>query len=462
MASSTPLPPFTPRLLAFQACNALSFTVGMGTPLLLVASHIGADKGQMGLMISLTSLLATLQLLATGACERLGYKRVLMAGWSMRAFFLLAIVPLPLLAGRVPSGVLVWSLVAAILGFNAIRGYAAGSWFPWLNQLIPAHQRGHYFGYDQLVFNAASLVALVASGLFLGESPMAWQYSVLYVASFCIGVSGVFFLRPVPCDMTRPATMPVPTNEGAARIWEGVRHAWAHPPYRYTTVYIALQGLALSAPPGFLSLFLLEEWGYSDRTVLLLSATQTCGVLLTCVSWGRLSDRVGSRPLMRLADIGVMSTFAFWAACAAGWIKVGPWAAGGVFLLTGILLAAHATASTRLMLGVLPPREITIAAAFFQVWSAVTRGLAPIVWGLVLVRFQPEPGLAPPPMAGAADMLAHPYALLFAASLLILFIAQFLMSRIHEASALRTPRLVIQMFWEFTGRVVSGFVSVTK
>jgi len=447
------LPSYTSRLLAFQACNALSFTLGMGTPLILVASYIGADKGQVGLMISFTSLLAILQLLAVRRCERIGYKKVLLAGWSMRAFFLLAVVPLPLLVGHVPSAWLVWALMAAIVGFNAVRGYAAGSWFPWLTSLIPSHQRGRFFGVDQLVFNSASLVALVASGLFLGEAPEAWRYSLIYLLSFVIGIGSVQFMRPVPCATDLKLTMPLPVQDGPTGFWRDVRHVWAHPPFRYTTIYIALHGLALSAPPGFLAVFLHEEWGWNDRTVLLLSAAQTCGVLATSVMWGRLSDRAGSRPLMRMADIGVIACFALWGACAAGWIKLTPWTAAPPFLALGVLLAAHATSSTRLMLAVCPPREVTVGIAFFQVWSALTRGLAPIVWGQVLLRLKAE---------GGATFGLPAYALLFWSSVAILLAAQVLQSLIVEPAAMRTPRLLVQMFWEFGGRVSSAFVSSTR
>ena len=185
-------------LYAFQVFNAMSFTLALGAPLVLAGRYIGATEFQIGALTSLTPLLMVLQLVAANMLDRFGCRRLMMAGWGMRAVFLFFAVPLPLLVGRVPTGVLVGILFFAMFGFNVVRGFASAAWFPWLNHLVGEEERGRFFGVEQVVLNVSAFAALMIFGLFLGSEPAAWKYSVMFLMAALLGFVGVWFLGKAP------------------------------------------------------------------------------------------------------------------------------------------------------------------------------------------------------------------------------------------------------------------------
>jgi MFS family permease len=158
-------------LLAFQACNACNFTIALGAPLVLAARHIGATEFHIGIMNALPVLLIALQLLATNLVDRLGYRRLMLMGWSARSFMLLLIAPLPMLTGIVPPWVLILGMIIPIMGFSAIRGFASGAWLPWLTAVLPPEQRGLYLGKEQRTMNVSGLATLLLCGILPRRKP---------------------------------------------------------------------------------------------------------------------------------------------------------------------------------------------------------------------------------------------------------------------------------------------------
>ena len=59
-------------------------------PLVLLARFVGADEGDIGILLSLTPFMLLLQLFGTNIAERWGYRRLMTAGWTVRSAMLLA------------------------------------------------------------------------------------------------------------------------------------------------------------------------------------------------------------------------------------------------------------------------------------------------------------------------------------------------------------------------------------
>jgi MFS family permease len=443
-------PQAVPWFLLFQAGNAVSFTIGMGAPLVLMTKYLGGSEAFVGVVLSLTSFMAFLQLFAARLCDRVGFRRVLTRGWTLRAYFLMLLAPLPLLRGVLSETVLVGLVVLLTLGFSAVRGFASGAWFPWLNHLIPSTMRGWFFGLDQTIFQFAALLAQVAAGMFLGDSPEGWRYTVVFLAAWLAGLVSVLFLRGIREDDAAQGLAAGGATNGAlpSTLWSELREVLRHRPIVITTIYLSLQGLAVAAATGFLVVYLRDAHWSEDR-ILFLGALQTLGILLTSLVWGHLSDRVGSRPLIRLADLGVMTVFVAWTVSCLGALELTFPLAALLFFALGMILSAHAVASSRIMLASCPPQRVTLGVAFFTLCTSFARGGAPLIWGVVLTVARPS----------GEETMALTWAWLFGGSALTLLIAQWWLSRLVEPDAMRTHRLVIQMLWEYPGRVVSAFVA---
>lgn len=440
------LPAATRWLLWFQTFNAFNFTVGLGTPMLLTARFIGADEFQIGLLNGLPPLLAVLQLVATRMVESVGYRKALLAGWSSRSFMLLLIAPLPLLVGRVDSAWLVGTMIAAILMFNIIRGFASGAWLPWLTVMIPPERRGFFFGMEQRVMNASALATSLLCGWVLSGSPSPWHYGSLFIAAWVAGMASAW------CLLQAPDSGPVVHAAGAGPrmgTWERARACWAWPPFRRTLRLISLWTFAISVVPGFLVLYLREDLALGDGVTLKVSAASSLGVFVTAVWWGRLSDRVGSRPLLRVSQVGQLGIIAFWLVCALGWSKPPLWGVFAIYTLWGVFTAAHAVGQARVMLACSPPGERTISMAFAQTIIALSAGTAPIFWGRILEWYRL--GWETP---GAASV---GFSLLFGVALALGVGAQVMLSRVGEATDHHTGRVLIGLIYDWPIKILSSF-----
>ncbi len=440
-------------MLAFQAFNAFNFTIALGAPLILIAKFLGGGDAIIGVLLSLTPFLVVLQLWATNLANHHGYKRMMLAGWGTRAFTLLLIAPLPFLVGRVSPGWLVAALVFAVFAFNAIRGFTSGSWLPWLTLILPPGRRGQYLGIEQLVLNLSALATLLGCGAFLGKSPEPWRYCVVFASAAVGGWISVFFLRKAPCPMPEFATNAPPRPWGL--VLRAYRDIWRKKTFRRTIRFCAIYTLAVAAFSGFLVVHLRENLRCSEGTVLWLSAAGTLGVLLTAVYWGRLSDRVGSRPILRLALTGQMFLMAAWFASAAAGIHLALPVLAMLFLLWGVLGTAYTVSQVRFVLGCCPPEEVTIGMSLYQVIVAQFGGIAPLAWGFILqsMRHSPE---------ADAPGIGSPFGVFFLTAFLLLGASNLLLGRIREAQALPTHQVLVQMIWDWPMRVLTAFSNEKK
>ena len=80
--------------LYFAFFNALNWQVATATPTVLFMAYLGADSFQTGLVYGWPLLLTPVQVLATVLLPRLGFKRLTLAGWGARSWFLTCRWPL--------------------------------------------------------------------------------------------------------------------------------------------------------------------------------------------------------------------------------------------------------------------------------------------------------------------------------------------------------------------------------
>ncbi len=435
-------------LLFFQVFNAFNFTLALGAPLVLTARYIGASESQIGLLTSLMPLLVSLQVIGTVFVTRLGYRRTMILGWGGRSFMLLGIVPLPFLVSRLETSTLVLLLFLSILGFTFIRGMASAAWFPWLSTLLPEDRRGNFLGKEARVMNISGFSALMLCGWFLGDKPDPWRYSMMFLAAWAAGMGSIWMLSRVPeTGAGRDAKTPGITPRKLLRTF---REIWAHPPFRRTILFVGMFSFAMVAQPIFLVLYVKEELGLSEGNVLKLQAAATLGVLLSAVFWGRMSDRIGSRPLLRLCDIGIFSTVLFWTGSALGVYTPTLEGVYAVYFVGGIFAAAHGVSQSRLLLGCCPQKSLTLAMALFQVIASLCGGMAPIFFGLLLEQIRPDQITT-----GGKSMA---FAVLFSSFLLLGILSQFLLSHVPDPRRMPTRHVLMHVFYGWPVRVLEGLV----
>ncbi|MFM8719185.1 MAG: hypothetical protein ACKOFH_06590, partial [Chthoniobacterales bacterium] len=112
-AKPVAMPSGSGSINSFSFFNAVSFQIILGAPVVLYAKSLGASSFVLGVIAGFTPLLNILQFAAARLLHRIGYRRLVLAGWGTRTIFTCLIALLPLLPGLTNSQKL-WTLLACL------------------------------------------------------------------------------------------------------------------------------------------------------------------------------------------------------------------------------------------------------------------------------------------------------------------------------------------------------------
>ena len=108
----------------FQAFNAVSWQLVLGSPLILFAREVGAPAVVLGLLAGLAPLTSTLQLLVAPHAEHIGYRNLMVKGWTGRVVTLIFLMVLPVAALWLPAPIVIVLLIVNLFVFTVLRGIA--------------------------------------------------------------------------------------------------------------------------------------------------------------------------------------------------------------------------------------------------------------------------------------------------------------------------------------------------
>jgi MFS family permease len=147
--------------------------------------------------------------------------------------------------------------------------------------------------------------------------------------------------------------------------------------YALSLCILFFAGVSIYGPLLLISLYYQQLLGYSALITGLLLGAQGLGSLIPRVTTGKLTDRFGPRPIIRVGlAITVLGTppFAFATATTSGWILVGALFVRGVGL-TPVTIAVMAGAFQ----GV-PKEEVPDGSSTIASFSRLVGRSAPLSW----------------------------------------------------------------------------------
>lgn len=364
--------------LYFAFCNALNWQIATATPTVLFMAWLGADSFETGLVYSWPLLLTPVQVFATVLLPKLGFKRLTLAGWGARSWFL--IVPLVLtllLRDRAPAHWMVFAVVAAMFCYSLSRSVGAAAITTWLQGLVPENVRGRYWSTDQIMGGTASVGTLVLCAACFAWLPQSWAFTVLYAFSIVGAYMAFRCLRALP-DIDRPTVMSLATIRH-----ETPRHLFARGPFR-TYLWLAVFFLVVATPlVPFGAYYLKTVAGIAPAHIMGYTVLQYAGLIAG--NWFMRSriDRTGTKPFFRII-------FALFAAVAAGWLvclhwtDLTLWIMPGLYALLGAGTGMFTAANVSYLAKLLPAAVRALPVALHGAVCYFIGGLAPVAWGLVL------------------------------------------------------------------------------
>lgn len=367
------------RGLHFAFFNALNWQVATGTPSVLFMAYLGADSFQTGLVYGWTLLLTPVQVFATLLLPRMGFKRLTLAGWGARSWFLIVPLALTLLAPGDGTAVpwMIAAMVVAMFFYSLSRSIGAAAITTWLQALVPEQIRGRYWASDQIMAGIAAVGTLVVTAALFAVLPAKWAF----FAQYAISITGAFFalrcLRTLP-DIEHPTVMSL------AKIRADTpRHLFAPGAFR-TYLWLAIAYYVIITPLSpFGAYYLKAAGGLTVSAIMGYTMLQYCGTIAG--NWFMRSriDRTGAKPFFRGSFFVFAIIAAGWLACLR-WPGVTAWAMPGLYFLLGIASGVFTAANVSYLAKILPEHDRALPVSLHGALTAFLGGVSPAVWGLFL------------------------------------------------------------------------------
>ena len=333
--------------------GAVWMTATSGAPITLFAQALGATPFQFGLLAALPFLASLVSMPGSLLIERTGERRgvFLFSHYTQRlVWFVIALAPVYMVSrwgmGQAPAAM---GLFLMLMFFMHAAGAVGGpAWVSWMADVVPTRVRGTYFSrrrqwgilsaipaallvgwvLDRYVHASAGSGATAADNL----ATLRWC-ALIFMAAALFGIVDIDAFRNLP-------HAPKPPQRGA-----GLFKALAEPMRngRFLTFagFVATLTFAVSFMNQFVTLYLIEKVKIDNTgTQLMLLVAPMLAQLLILPVWGKMATRVGRKPMLVIAALGMVPIGFGWCFVTQG----NPWlgyllSAGGAALWTGVEIA---------------------------------------------------------------------------------------------------------------------------
>ena len=347
---------------------------------------LGASAVEIGLLASIPQMTNLLQPLGAYLGDRLksrNWYSLLIFGTS-RLLWLIIVPGIWLVStSRIQPHQLVLLTLFIIWVANILEALGRASFFSWVAVLVPERLRGRYFGFRNSVVNLTNLIGVPLMGLAVSKWPggSLQGFSAILVVGVVLGIISLgfhFLMTDVNPHVVHAAGED--TNQGASG--ETVFSFLKDANFLRFLLYSGLWSFAVNVSAPFFNLYLLSELNLDVSVVTLYNSLAAGANLLMLIFWGKLSDRIGNRPLMVIVGVLVALTPLLW--LEAGTAPIFLWAWFPLLhILGGATWAAIDLCSGNLMMSVTPLRNQSIYFAIAAAVPGITGAMGITAGGFV-------------------------------------------------------------------------------
>lgn len=383
MAALFPTAKTDPELAPFRAglvfgfFNALTWQIGIGTPMVLFAERLGATPLQVGLAYSFVFLLTPVQIAATALLPRFGFKRLSLGGWGARSVFLAAPIGLALLAPASGEPWMVSTLIWSVFFFCFFRSIGAAAMTTWFMGFLPPGARGRYFASDQLLSGIAGVATLVACSALFALLPIYTALLVQYIIALSGSTLSYYSLKQLP-DIDKPDSISL-----RSVLRDTPRHLFSPTPFR-RYLWLAVWYTVITTPiPPFAAYYLKVGAALSPGKIMLFEVLRYCGVISGAWVIRRRIDTTGAKPFFLVSLLLTALAGALWLVYLRYDIGGAP-AMFGIYFVVGLGAVCWTVANLNYLPKLTPDSERALCVSIHGAATACIGGCAPIVWGLLL------------------------------------------------------------------------------
>ncbi|RIK44988.1 MAG: hypothetical protein DCC55_00460 [Chloroflexi bacterium] len=410
-----------PWSIGLNAANTVftQFTF-FGAAFVLFLDRLGLSKSDIGFILSLIPFSGLIAPLVAPWTARFGYKRTFLLFFLIRKLMALPLLLTPWVI-RQYGAVAALAFVGGVVALFALaRSVEETAYYPWNQEFVPATVRGKYSAMSNIFTALVGVLSVSVAGLVIERSTGLAGFMTL------IAVGVLFGLLSVWCGLFIPGGAP----SGAAlapRPQRDVGAALHDPNFLRYLAGLAFITLGVTPIASFLPLYLGDQVGLSEGQVVLVQNGTLIGALASSYLWGWTTDRYGSRPVMLIGVILLMSMPLLWWGMPrhAGLSLV---IALAIAFCQGLANLGWGIGATKLLFVTVVPtdKKMDYLALWFA-WAGITAGFSQLVGGWLL------------DWASALDtqlwgLPLDPYSPLFLVGILAPLLSLWLLSPIRDES----------------------------
>ncbi|MBV8776579.1 MAG: MFS transporter [Alphaproteobacteria bacterium] len=308
--------------------------------------------------------------------DRKGRRKALSAVIFVMAASTFAMGLLPTYA---QAGVIGPALMVVVRLFQGLStGGEFGGSSAYIVEYAPQHRRG-YFGSFQLVgvatgFLCGSLTAALLNSLLSKEDLAAWGWRLPFLFGLAVGIVGAYMRweisdTPIFTDIEEQgATAKAPFVEAIARHPKETLLAFTSTLHNTVAYYIALI---------YMTNYMINIGKLPQPTALWISTAGLAFMIVQLPFWGRLSDRVGRRPLMIFSCVAfILLGYPFFLLASSGNLTL---AVIGELLMM-VCYAPYAATCASFLTEIIPTRVRYTSMSFgYNIAVAIFGGFAPFI-----------------------------------------------------------------------------------
>jgi MFS family permease len=409
-------------------CLAMVYTVGIASPATTqFFLAIGANDFHFGIITGLPMLMLFMQFIGAAALNRARRRKPLFIFCLILCRLIyLPVAFLPFLPGAIGHPILLPVVIALLAISAATHNLAIPFWFSWMADLIPKRIMNRVWGARQKAMHTTWTLVylLVTVYLYRTAQPVTIVFPILATLAVIAGVIDILLFIGVH----EPPNLVVEGSNLATDFMAPLRH----PLYRRFVGFSCAWSFACHFAAAFMLVYALKVLQLEPWKASLIWCLQGVGMALASGMWGRLADRYGNRPVLKLCTtLKPMIVIVFFLATPQNVIWLLPLA----FIPDGMFNAGNTLATNGYMLSIAPRQNRSMFIAAITGLSGIFGGVAAITAGMLLDAISGWQG-------SIAGYALNPYHIIFATSFLLRLLCQPLLWRIEEPGSHHTRQVI--------------------
>jgi len=370
------MPPDIHNVYIYEVFNTASWSVVLGSPMLLYFQHLNATATILAIAACLAPVLNILQIPAAHFVERVGYRRFVLSGWTTRSIVVIVMALVAFLPDSVDPATRMVLMLCLSFIYNAMRGISVCGFLPWFTHIVPESRRGEFLAKDQLAGALAAIACLFIAGSLFHLHNAWYSFGILFSMSAAAAFTSLIFLRRIPdVPVEKIVSNPVPMP------W---REMLFYPPFFKYVRYNLIINMALGTSGVFWVRFFRTSLLVNESGVLFVAAFSTIVLAMGLFLVGPLIDRAGNKPALTASGMLFICHFLGWACVAAKIIPFNTIVLCLQVFTSGMGGALWNLANVRTVMGIVPHMGRPHFLALYSVTSNLTVGLVPLLWGPVM------------------------------------------------------------------------------